>query len=151
MGDPPRERLAGLTQKIDGGRTQEQELVGSLPLPAALVDDAPQGFEQPRHPVDLVQDDELLGVLFAELLDIRDACQIAGPLEVHMDGVPCRGHFARQSGLADLARTDQNDSGVPVEQSVKRPTALAFNHPCESNSPRRICIVIACAAGAVSR
>lgn len=55
VGDAAGERLGRLSEQIDRGRTQEQELAGADALSTAAIDDAAQRLEDARRPVNLIE------------------------------------------------------------------------------------------------
>jgi hypothetical protein len=61
--DAASQRLARLTQQIDGGRAQQQEKTSALSFAPRTVDHAAKCLEDLRRAVNLVQDDELIGML----------------------------------------------------------------------------------------
>ena len=61
--DSPGERLAGLGEQLERRRAQQEESPGPLAFSATGVDRAAQRFEQARRAVDLVEDDQLVGVV----------------------------------------------------------------------------------------
>jgi hypothetical protein len=66
VGDTSGQALPGLPQKVDGRRAQDEEASRAVPSAPSGVDDPAQSLEQGRNPVDLVEDDELVGVLAEE-------------------------------------------------------------------------------------
>ena len=62
-GDPTGQRLAGLGEQVDRGGAEQQEAAGPFAFAPAGVDHPAQRFEQARGAVDLVEDDQLVGVV----------------------------------------------------------------------------------------
>ena len=135
LGDAARERLARLSQQLDGCRSEQQEHARPLAGEPPSVDDAAQGGEQPRRAVHFVENHQAVGVLGAVLLDVAELGEVARPLQVHVDGVTLRGDLLRQGRLADLSRPDQHHRGVPVQEPTERRLeAPVDHHPCKCNS-----------------
>ena len=108
-----------------------------------FVYDAAQRGEQSRCAMYFVENEQMVGVFVAVLLDIGDLGQITGPLEVQVEGIALVGDFAGEGRLADLARPDQDNRRVSVQQLVQCWLDVASYHLCKCNSMYCICIVAA--------
>ena len=108
-----------------------------------FVYDAAQRGEQSRCAMYLVENEQMVGVFSAVLLDIGDLGQIAGALEVQVKDIALVGDFAGEGRLADLTRPDQDNRRVSVQQFVQGWLNVANYHLCKCNSMCCICIVTA--------
>ena len=115
VSDTAGQRLARLFQQIDGRRAEQQKQPHPFPGLPAFVDDAAQRSEQPWRPVHLVENQQVVGVLVAVLLDVAQLGEIAWPLQVHVHGTA----FVGERRLADLARPEQDNCRVSVQYLCK--------------------------------
>lgn len=60
--------------------------------------------------MDLVQDDEPVGIVIAVLVNVLELRAIPRILQVEVCGVPSPGKIEGEGGLADLARSGQPQS-----------------------------------------
>ena len=74
--DPSGQALAGLAQKIDGGGTQDQEAAGAFAAAAPLIDQAAQGLEKLRRPVDFIENNQLV------LMELQEKLRLPQPVPV---------------------------------------------------------------------
>jgi len=97
----------------------------------ALVDDPTQCLEQRRGTMDLIDDDELAGLSPQKGVGIPQAALIHWPLKIKVERCipgPASCNAARESGLADLARAEQDDGRHLLQAVFHIPTQAASDH-----------------------
>jgi len=62
-----------LGEQLDGSGAGQQEPAHTPPFPLALVDRPAQRFEDPRRALDLVEDDQLVGMVGEVELRLRQS------------------------------------------------------------------------------
>ena len=127
--DPPGQALAGLGQQVDRGGAQQQEPPGASALAPGLVDHAAQRFEQARRPVDLIEDDELPGMVGEVQGRLRQASAVSDGLQVQIDRWSLLGDRQRERGLAGLSWAEDGDGRRLLQQRGDLRGHLSLNHP----------------------
>jgi hypothetical protein len=106
----------------------------------ARVDDAAEDGEETRRAVDLVEDDEAVGVLREERFGVFDPCAILGVSEVEIQrrvqipGPSCR-EVAGKRRLPDLPRPDEPDDRCAPQRDIHVLGGFAKT-PCRPDTPR---------------
>ena len=119
-----------MAQQIDRRRTEDEESTHALAAAPPPVDDPAQGLEQLRHPVDLVQDDELILEVVKEQCGLGEAIAIVAILQIEIERVARSRDLQRERGLADLPRPDQGHGGLTVQGAFDVRSDDSWNHSC---------------------
>ena len=131
----PGQRFAGLAQQVDRCGPQDQESTLALAAAPAPVDDAAQGLEQLRHPVDLVQDDEPILQVVEEQRGLGEPVAIVAVLQIEVERIARSCDLQCECRLADLPRPDQGHGDLAVQGAFDVWRDYSWNHPCNLSIP----------------
>ncbi len=139
VADAPGRRLARLLEQIDRRRAEDEKASLDAPAPPAGVDESPQGPEELRRALDLVQDDELLRVLREVQLGRCKLGAVGLGLEIQIDRRPSLGHFEGERGLAHLARAKERHGRGFGQGGGERGEEPAVEHSCNCGATLQKC------------
>lgn len=105
-------RLTRLSQEFNGCRAEYEKQAGPPASAPRAIDRAAQDLKQRWRTVNLVHDNELVGMLLQEKLGSLQSRQIPRCLEVEIDRFARPGDLLRQGRPAHLAWTDDGDRGL---------------------------------------
>ena len=93
IGDSTRQALSGLLEQAHGGRSQEQKPSIGFSLAASPVNNAAELLKDLRRPVDLIEDDQLVFVVFEVLRGIEEFRPVALVLQVEVSRLSLPGNL----------------------------------------------------------
>ena len=98
-----------------------------MPRPAAAVDLAAQRAEQPRHPLDLVDDDKAADLFVRVQVGLFRDLPVGGAFDVEIDCATAVADIPRQRRLAHLPLPKQHHSGLGRQGRFDPGLVLALN------------------------
>jgi hypothetical protein len=124
--DPAGEALRTLAAKVGGGRSQKEIPARS----SVLVDDDPQDREEIRHPLRLVDHDQMAARSAKSAQRVLQRQPVAGVLEIVERGLAPQRERPSKRRLAGLSGTHERHHGKLAECRLDRPKLPPSNHPC---------------------
>jgi hypothetical protein len=131
-----------LGHQVDRSRSKQQEATGLSALTPSPIDQATQDLKQIRHAVDLIENDEPVGMAFQVKLRLAQFCAIRVRFQIKINRGPFITDLLSERRLADLPWPKQGNRRRVIDPCDQFGLDPSFNHPCIIGSLFRICKVI---------
>src|SRR3546814_1192861 len=105
----------------------------------AFVVDPPQLCKQRGHPVDFIENDKFIGMVFEKGIMISQPCAISLCYKIEIDRRPTVTNRTGQRGFSSLARSDQGHRCLTAKGLVQTGNNVSLDHPCRLKPLILIC------------
>ena len=113
--DPARQALPRLAEQVNGGGAKDEEAAFAHAFPPSPVDHAPQGLEEFRRPVDLIENHKPVFETFQEEGRILQLAPVVRAFQVEVERRAGGGDFQGKRRLSHLPGADQGHRRLTIQ------------------------------------